>query len=334
MSIATPPAGATLRSGRAMRGAALLLVLWVIVMLTGVITLFATAARTEGLQGRTLARGTVARYAAEAGIDVAVLHLQGGDLAQRWLPDGRPQRFDFEGHRIELRVVDEAAKVDLNAAPPEVLGGLFAALGVDQDRARSLAGAIMDWRDADNLLTAEGGAEDPDYEHAGLPYGAKDRPFETVAELRQVLGMDGATFERARPYLTVYTGQARPTPTFAGLPVLRALGLTPEQAELVRSQRGAPVDDRGDAAGERDSQAASGGRDDGDTASPPVQGPAPLPGQLNTLAAQGTGTYSISSLATRADGTRVRIQTTIRIGGGNGSGQLYLPLSWHVGESD
>jgi general secretion pathway protein K len=319
---------------RPVRGAALLLVLWVIVMLTGVITLFATAARTEGLQGRTLARATVARYAAEAGIDVAVLHLQGGDLQQRWLPDGRSQRFVFEGHRIELRIVDEAAKVDLNAAPPDVLGGLFIALGVDQARARALAGAIVDWRDADNLLTAEGGAEDPDYEHAGLPYGAKDRPFDTVAELRQVLGMDAATLERARPYLTVYTGQARPTPTFAALPVLQALGLTPEQAELVRSQRGEPV------AGSRGASGDGDARDPGDSAGAPeppprtAQAPAPLPGQLATLAAQGTGTYSISSLATRADGTRVRIQMTLRIGGGSGSGQLYLPLSWHVGETD
>jgi general secretion pathway protein K len=319
---------------KAIRGAALLLVLWVIVMLTGVVTLFATAARTEGLQGRTLARSTVARYAAEAGIDVAVLHLQGADMQQRWLPDGRPQRFGFEGYQLELRVVDESAKVDLNAAPPDVLGGLFIALGVEQERARALAGAIVDWRDADNLLTPEGGAEDPDYENAGLPYGAKDRPFDTVAELQQVLGMDARTLQRARPYLTVYTGQARPTPTFAAAPVLQALGLTPEQAELVRSQRGAPATGPSGSAGDDDAQdrtGAAGGREP-----PPrtVPGPAPLAGQLATLAAQGTGTYSISSLATRADGTRVRIQTTLRIGGGSGSGQLYLPLSWHVGESD
>ena len=141
-------------------------------------------------------------------------------------------------------------------------------------------------------------------------------------ELRQVLGMDGITFERARPYLTVYTGQARPTPTFAALPVLASLGLTPEQAAVVRSQRGDP---------------GAGGDDDdvpgaGDAGRGPA-GPAPLPEQMGTLAAQGTGTYSISSLATRTDGTRVRIQATLRIGGG-GSGQLYLPLSWRVGETD
>jgi general secretion pathway protein K len=305
------------------RGAALLLVLWVIVLLAGVVTLFATASRTEGMESRTLARGTSARYAAEAGLEVAVVHLQAGDPQQRWLPDGRPQRFGFETFRLEVRVVDESAKVDLNAAPPDVVSGLFVALEVPEDRARALAGAIVDWRDSDDLLNAEGGAEDPQYAQAGLPYGAKDRPFDTVAELRQVLGMDAATFEKARPYLTVYTGQARPTPTFAGAPVLAALGLTPEQADAVFEQRGqAPGTGQGDAP-RRDGDATTGAATAG-----------PSSGQLATLAAQGTGTYSISSLATRTDGTRVRLQSTVRLGAGGGSGQLYLPLSWRVGETD
>ena len=37
--------------------------------------------------------------------------------------------------------------------------------------------------------------------------------------------------------------------------------------------------------------------------------------------AQGSGTYSISSRATRPDGTRVQIQAAIRIGGGGGFGR-------------
>lgn len=293
------------------RGAALLLVLWLVVLLTGLIAIFGSLARSEALQGRTLARGTAARFAAEAGLEVAALHLQGADPQQRWLPDGRPQRFPFEGHTVEVRVLDESAKVDLNAAPADVLTGLLVALGESADRGRLLAGAIQDFRDTDDLLAAEGGAEDPDYARAGLPYGAKDRPFETVSELRQVLGVDAALFDRVRPYLTVYTGQARPTATFASMPVLQALGMTPEQIAVVLAQRGE---------------------------APPGQDlpgqPLLLPGQLATLAAQGTGTYSVSSQATRADGTRVRIQAAIRIGAGGGSGQLYLPLSWRVGDSD
>jgi general secretion pathway protein K len=296
----------TLKPPFAHRGAALLLVLWLLALMTGLVSVFALSARTEGLQGRFLARSTAARYAAEAGLELAAVHLTGPDLAQRWVPDGRPNRVPFEGYVLEVRVLDESAKVDLNVATPELLIGLMTAVGADYDRARRLAGAIADFRDADNLLTPEGGAEDPDYAAAELPYGAKDRPFDSVTELRQVLGMDQALYEKLRPHVTVYTGLARPNPTFAAMPVRQALGLPADQLALVLSQR---------------------------TQALPGQVPQD-PAQLGSLAAQGTGTYSISSLATRADGSRAQIGAAIRIGSGGSFGQLYLPLSWRVGESD
>ncbi len=290
----------------------MLLVLWLLALMTGIVAVFALSARTEALQGRFLSRSAAARLAAEAGIELAALHLQGSDLALRWVPDGRPTAFQFEGYQIKVAVVDESAKLDLNVATPDLLIGLMTAVGTDYARARQLAGAIADFRDPDNLLTPEGGAESPQYASAGLPYGAKDRPFESVSELRQVLGMDSALYEQMRPHLTVYTGLARPNPTFASLPVLQALGLPADQVALILAQRGLPPADQVSPAGQ----------------------PPPDPGQTGSLAAQGTGTYSVSSLATRSDGTRAQIQATLRIGSGGAFGQLYLPLSWRVGESD
>jgi general secretion pathway protein K len=278
-------------------GAALLLVLWLVVLLTGVIAVFALGARTEGLQGRTLARGAAARYAAEAGIEVAAYHLQNPDGDARWVPDGRPIEFGYAGQRVRVRVVDESAKVDLNIATPDLLAALMQALGVDFERSRRIAGAIADWRDGDDLLNPEGGAEDPQYAAAKLPYGAKDRPFETLSELRLVLGMDPVLFEKMRPYVTLYSGLARPSPAYAGKPVLQALGMDETQVAALLGQREGPAG----------------------------AGPA---------TAQGSGTYSISSRATRPDGTRVQVQAAIRVGGSSGFGQLYLPLSWRVGETD
>ena len=289
------------------RGAALLLVLWLLVLMISLVGVFALGARTEALQGRTLARSAAARYAAEAGVEVAALHLQGADGDARWVPDGRAIEFCYGDQRVQVRVVDESAKIDLNVAPPELLVGLMQALGVDFERARRLSGAIQDWRDGDDLLNAEGGAEDPQYAAAKLPYGAKDRPFETLSELRLVLGMDPSLFEKMRPHLTVWSGLARPNPAFASQPVLQAMGMGAEQAAGVVAQREGP----------------------------PAGIPGGGDGGADGLAiAQGSGTYSISSQATRPDGTRVRIQAAIRIGGGGGFGQLYLPLSWRVGETD
>jgi general secretion pathway protein K len=80
--------------------------------------------------------------------------------------------------------------------------------------------AILDWRDEDDLRLLNG-AEDPDYDAAGRPYGAKDGPFDSVEELQQVLGFDRVLYQALAPALTVSSGQASPGAEFAP-PLVRA----------------------------------------------------------------------------------------------------------------
>ena len=282
------------------RGAALLLVLWVLVLLTGLIAVFAATARTEALQGRFLARSVAARFVAEAGIEIAALRLASADTTRMWLPDGRPYRFELEDAQVEVRVRDESGRVDLNAAAPELLAALVVAVGGDPVKAPAIGAAIQDFRDGDNLLSPGGGAEDSDYAAADLPYGAKDRAFESVTELQQVLGIDNALYVKLVPHVTINTGLARPEATFADGPVLQALGLGGPQVAAILAGR-EPLD--------------------------PTAPVAPL-------AASGTGTYSISSRATRPDGTRAVVHATVRLGATSGLGQLYTPLAWRVGDPD
>jgi general secretion pathway protein K len=287
-------------------GVALLLVLWLLVLLTGVISIFALTARTEVLQGNYLERSTAARYAAEAGVEIAVMRMQSNDDATRWVPDGRHYDFHFDRAALQVKVVDESGKLDLNIAGPDLISGLFLALGVDSQRAQALTGAIIDWRDPDNLLSPQGGAEDPEYEAAGLPYGAKDRPFDTVAELQQVLGMDVTLYRKLAPYLTVYSGLPQPNARYASEPVLRAMSLPDAQIAQILAQRAAWQ---------------------------PGQPMPDLPAG-STLAPQGSGTYSISSHARLPDGTQTEITATVRLGPTGGFGQLYTPLAWRAGEID
>jgi general secretion pathway protein K len=282
------------------RGAALLLVLWMLVLLTGLVVVFATTARTEALQGHYLARSTAARYAAESGIEIAALRLSSGDPARTWLPDGRPYAFEFEGTQVEVRVRDESGRVDLNAAAPEFLAELVKAVGGDPVTAPAVGAAIQDFRDGDNLLSPGGGAEDAEYAAAGRPYGAKDRAFESITELQQVLGIDGELYRQLAPHVTINTGLARPEAIYADEPVLQAMGLAPLEIGTILAGR-QPV----------------------------------APGMpVAPLAGSGTGTYSISSRATRPDGTRAVVQATVRLGATSGLGQLYTPLAWRVGDID
>ena len=282
------------------RGAALLLVLWLVVLVTGVVVVFAVTARTEGLQGRFLQKHANARYLAEAGVELAVLRMGSTDAAKLWHPDGRPNVFTFEGATLEVRVRDESGKVDLNACSPDLFAALVREVGGDPIRAPAIGAALQDYRDADDLLSPGGGAEDGEYAAAGLPYGAKDRAFDTVSELQQVLGIDGALYRKLAPHVTVSTGLAQPNPDYASEEVLRALGINAIEVQGRMAQR-----------------------------EPRGEGAAPGP-----LAAPGSGTYSISSRATRPDGTQAEVHATVRLGAGGNFGQLYTPLAWRVGDPD
>ena len=214
------------------RGAALLLVMWLVLLLSGLVASYAMSARIESMQGNGAARGVVAGEAARAGVEYAVSRLMEQDPARRWAADGRGYQLPFGGAKVMVEIRDETAKIDLNAAAPALLSGLLVELGEPRERAERLAGAIVDWRDPDNLSQPVGGAEDPAYASAGLAWGAKDAPFDSVAELEQVLGMRPALYAAAAPYLTMYSGNATPDANIADGIVLAAMGLQPRAAPI------------------------------------------------------------------------------------------------------
>jgi general secretion pathway protein K len=277
---------------RNQRGAALLLVMWLIALLASLIGAFALSARIERLQERVLTRGAIAGEAARAGLEMALVRVDDADPRRRWVPDGRVYRWQYAGVPVEVSVADEQGKVDINAADAVLLAGLFRALGVEPDQAARIAAAVLDWRDADSLTQPQGGAEDPDYAQAGLPYGAKDAPFETVAEIEQVLGMTPAIYALAAPYLTVFTGSGAPDTLSAAAPVLTAMGL--DGPALVAAREAAP------------------------------------PG-ATALVAGGGGTYSIRSVARLREGRTAGIKGVVRTGGNGAPGSAYTTLDWEEG---
>jgi general secretion pathway protein K len=288
------------------RGIALLLVLWMIVILIGIIGVFALVSRTEMQQGKFLSRGVQARYGAESGVEVAVLRMSENDQLLRWVPDNRTYTFQTDKTRHEIRVLDESGKIDINVASADLLVPLFVALGLPQEDAQTISSAILDWRDADDLLNLPGGAEDPQYAAAGRPYGARDNPFQTISELQQVLGMTPELYQKVAPLVTIYSGLARPNPSFAPAPVLAAMGYLPPQIAQLVAQR---------------------------EAWQPGTPEFTLP-DGNPLATSGTGTYSISSVAIEPDGSRAELLAIVRVGANGNVGQMYTPLAWRVGDSD
>jgi general secretion pathway protein K len=289
------------RSGA--RGVALVFVLWLLALLTLLLASFALVTRTESLQSRHLFDSTRARYAAEAGVNQAAWALSLPDPLLRWLPDGREYRVQFEESEISIRITDESGLIDLNAAEPQTLANLFVGAGVELPQASALADAILDWRDGDDLKLLNG-AEDDDYRAEGYPYGAKDAPFDLVAELEQVMGMNPELYRRVAPALTVYSGQAVPNLAYAPIEVIRSFpNIDPVMAQMLIEQRHAWLPGLG--------------------LPPPT-----LPDGTPLVAEGGTGTYSIESRATLPNGAFTELRVTLRLGGSGISGRAFSVLRW------
>ena len=219
------------------RGVAFVLVMWVIAMLSVLLGSFALVARTEGLQSRHLFDTTTARYAAEAGLNIAVYGLSKSNPEQKWMADGRPYTFEFDGVEVEISITDDSGKIDINAADAFSLKNLFVGAGVEEDRAEELADAIQDWRDPDDLSLPHG-AERDDYRAVDLPYSPRNAPFETMSEIQQVFGMSYDLYAKIEPAITMFSGRSTPSAAYAPLEALMAIpGMTPEQAQQLIQQR-------------------------------------------------------------------------------------------------
>ena len=278
-----------------MRGAALLLVLWLVALLTALVGAYALTARIEALQGRVGSRGAMAQEIARAGMEYALVRVADRNPETHWQPNGRAYAWRFDGHDVQVRIIDETGKVDLNQADVPLLSRLMQALGEPPDASDALSAAIVDWRDADDLSQPVGGAEDGDYAAAGRPYGAKDAPFETIAELEQVLGMTPDLYARLEPFLTLYSGRGQPDATYAQGPVLVAMGMDATAWLAQREAAGAA-------------------------------------GALQ-LVGTGSGTYSIESRARLADGRETSLRTVVRAGASPVPGSAYTLLRWEEGAS-
>jgi general secretion pathway protein K len=132
---------------------------------------------------------------------------------------------------LAVRFRSEAARVDLNAAPVEVLAGLFAALGVDSARAKTFADRVIGWRTKSDTNAASDvvSKEAKLYAAQGVPYPPRQAPFDSALELSLLPGVPMAVVERALPFVTVFSARAEIDPLAADPTVLSALpGMTPD----------------------------------------------------------------------------------------------------------
>lgn len=231
---------------------ALITVLWTLALLA----LVAESLMSSSNLFYHLAHNTVTRVRAEAlaeaGVNRAILGLLDRRAEKRWPIGGASHEFGFERARIRVSLYDESGKVDLNGADSATLHSLLYSAGIDSQTADVLTDRILDWRDPSDLHRLNG-AKDPDYRAAGYSYGPRNAPFQSVDELKLVMGMTPTIFERLKPSITIYSGRQVADPHFApSQPVKNPAGpLTGSEAQspAVNNSTGAVAATAADVAG-------------------------------------------------------------------------------------
>lgn len=204
-------------------GIALILVLWVMVLLTAIVSEFAFSMRTEVNITRNFKEGQEAYYAALAGIEQAkseilsaedIMYLDEKGVLILNKDSKTPERTGSIGKAsYTYEIIDEERKLNLNSASADQLRQIFKNSGVEGAELDTIIDSISDWKDPDNLHRINGAEEDY-YQSLSPPYSCKDGAFDTLAELLLVKGMSSEIMygskknkeqKNAAQYLTVHS---------------------------------------------------------------------------------------------------------------------------------
>lgn len=229
-----------IRREAASEGFIIVAVLWILGALAALAVVYAMYI------GRTTAAVRVNddRLQAEALIS-ASLELTAYQLTAG-VKEARPFHGGFRFHMgkatVTARFLPENARIDLNAAPGELIAGLFVALGAQPDDAKEYADRIIAWRTPSKPQNQNQDTKSSSFGTAGPAYTLREAAFPDALELWLVRGIPASLVERALPYFTVYSGRAAIDIVDAAPEVIAALpGMTANRLNDLPTQRNSPL---------------------------------------------------------------------------------------------
>jgi general secretion pathway protein K len=216
------------------RGFVIIAVLWILVALSTLAMIFSVylsnSARAVGMNDTGVQKDALV----SASLELTAYQLLLTDEKSR--PAQGSFRFRLDNAEALVTFISETARVDLNAAPKEILASLFEVLGAEQQAAAQVAERIVGWRTPPKDNAAND--EEALYLASGLIYSPRQAPFSHVNELSLVSGVSPALVERALPYVTVFSRSADVDVLIAPPEVIAALpGMTPEALNDFLKQR-------------------------------------------------------------------------------------------------
>ena len=237
---------------RAEAGFVLVAVLWILAALATLASIYSSYTVNTASASRVADDRVQAEASIRAGVEMAVFRQLPLPEKARLVRGGFDMRVGRTG--VSVRFRSEGARVDLNAAPADLLAGLFTAVGVDSSRAETFAERIVGWRTKDTADANAPGArvnaagadskddkaakEDKLYSEQHMPYPPRHAPFDNALELSLLPGVSLAVVERVLPFVTVFSGRPEVDVSTADPTVLSAFPeMTPQILGAVLNAR-------------------------------------------------------------------------------------------------
>ena len=125
-------------------GFILVAVLWILAALATLASIYSSYTVNTACASRVADDRVQAEASIRAGVEMAVFRQLALPKKARLVRGGFDMRVGRTGVAVRFR--SEGARVDLNAAPSDLLTGLFIAVGVDPMRAETFAERVVGWR--------------------------------------------------------------------------------------------------------------------------------------------------------------------------------------------
>ncbi len=235
------------------KGIALMMTLWVLVLLSIISLNYFRSNKWNSAAARNLKEETLSYYMAMSGYQEAVNYILADkdpsidfiDNEGNYWTDMETQSVTgkriTESGEIEIKIIDENARLNINYADENRLRMLFAHTGIPEEAITGMVDSIMDWKDPDKLHHLSG-AEDEYYEELANPYKAKNMFFDVPEELALVKGMnpeyfkDGGEGKALLPLITTFGGNIININTVSK-EVMQMLGFADIEIEAILKQR-------------------------------------------------------------------------------------------------
>jgi general secretion pathway protein K len=188
------------------KGIALVTVLWLLLLLSGLAATVAYVARENALLVHRSLDFARAQAAADSGIVHAISSLSDEQPARHPAIGGATQSWEFDSVPVSIDISAEASRIDVNAAGDVLLLAFVEAQGVSPDSAATL---LVDLRERQNAarVRADHGIGIADHHISDALASPPGEPLASVGELREIPSWRAQNLDCWEHSFTVYTGQ-------------------------------------------------------------------------------------------------------------------------------